>query len=59
MDDDGYLDIVHCQYYHASRRIPCSFLGMRIKRISTHIRMKDPVSWGAYMGSRGDGKKFL
>jgi len=54
IDRDGYLDIVHCQYYHPTPD-PIAFFGMRIKRISTHIRaLKDP-SWGAYMGSGGNG----
>jgi hypothetical protein len=52
LDDDGYLDIVYCQYYHRSDLI--AFLGMRVKRISTHIRAKKPPVWGAYMGSHGD-----
>ena len=53
MDDDGYLDIVHCQYFHYGDLL--SFRGMRMKRIATPIRMKDEPVWGAYMGSRGDG----
>jgi hypothetical protein len=53
MDDDGYLDIVHCQYFHHGYLL--SFLGMRVKRIATPIRMKKEVAWGAYMGSQGDG----
>jgi hypothetical protein len=53
LDDDGYLDIVHCQYYHRSDLL--SFLGMRIKRIDTPIRINNKPEWGAYRGSRGDG----
>lgn len=53
MDDDGYLDIVHCQYFHHGDLL--HFLGMRIKRIATPIRMNDDVVWGSYMGTRGDG----
>lgn len=53
MDDDGYLDIVHCQFYHRSYLL--SFMGMRVKRISTPVRMKDKVRWGSYMGTNGDG----
>jgi outer membrane protein assembly factor BamB len=53
LDGDGYLDIVHCQYYNHSDLL--SFLGMRVKRIDTPVRMKQPPAWGAYMGSRGDG----
>jgi hypothetical protein len=53
IDDDGYLDIVHCQYFHYGNIL--NFLGMRIKCIATPIRMKDEVLWGSYMGSRGDG----
>jgi hypothetical protein len=53
VDDDGYLDIVHCQYFNRGDLL--SFLGMRIKRIDTPIRMRKPPVWGAYMGSNGDG----
>lgn len=53
INDDGYLDIVHCQYYHHSYLL--SFVGMRIKRIATPVRMRREVRWGAYMGSSGDG----
>lgn len=53
LDGDGYLDVVHCQYYHHSLLL--SFLGMRIKRIDMPIRIKSAPVWGAYMGSRGDG----
>jgi hypothetical protein len=53
MDDDGYLDIVHCQFYHRSYLL--SFMGMRIKRIATPVRMRDEVRWGSYMGTSGDG----
>ena len=53
LDNDGYLDIVYNLFNHSHdlRR----FLGMEVKRISTHIKTKKPVTWGAYMGSRGDG----
>jgi hypothetical protein len=53
LDGDGYLDVVHCQYYH--RSVLLSFLGMRVKRIDTPIRMEGELNWGAYMGSNGDG----
>lgn len=54
MDDDGYLDIVYCQYF--SRGGLLAFLGMRVRRISTHIKIRNqPPVWGAYRGSRGDG----
>lgn len=53
MDDDGYLDIVHCQYFHYGDLL--SFRGMRMKRIATPIKMKDDPAWGAYMGSEGNG----
>jgi hypothetical protein len=59
LDADGYLDIVHCQYFHQGELL--SFLGMRVKRIDTPIRIiKEPV-WGSYMGSNNNGifKKIL
>ncbi len=55
MDDDGYLDIVHCQYYNSTAGELLMFLGMKVKRIATPIRMSKPVIWGAYRGSAGDG----
>jgi hypothetical protein len=36
LDNDGYLDIIYCQYFHHSDLL--SFLGMRIKRIDTPVR---------------------
>ncbi len=53
LDQDGYLDIVHCQYYNHSDLL--SFLGMRVKRIDTPIRIKEKPVWGSYMGSNGSG----
>lgn len=53
LDGDGYLDLVHSQYFNHSDLL--SFLGMRMKRIATPIRMKKAPAWGAYMGSNGDG----
>jgi len=53
LDDDGYLDIVHCQYYHRGDLL--SFLGMSIKRIDSPIKIRKDVVWGAYMNSKGDG----
>jgi hypothetical protein len=53
LDDDGYLDVVHCQYFHRADLL--NFMGMRIKRIDTPVRMRNEVLWGSYMGTRGDG----
>ncbi len=53
IDGDGYLDLVHCQYFSHSDLL--SFLGMRVKRIDLPIRMKNKPIWGSYMGSEGDG----
>lgn len=55
LDHDGYLDIVHSQYYSPSNDL-LTFLGMQIKRISTSIKMNGEMKWGGYMGSKGDGK---
>lgn len=54
LDEDGYLDIVHCQYFHSTPYIT-AFIGLEIKRISTHIKMKSDEIWGGYMGTNGDG----
>ena len=53
LDNDGYLDIIYCQYYHYADLV--AFLGMRIKRIDTSVRIKKPVLWGSFLGSKGDG----
>lgn len=53
LDNDGYLDIINCQYFHHSDLL--SFLGMRMKRIDTPIKLKKKVLWGAYLGSDGNG----
>ncbi|MBX2842814.1 MAG: PQQ-binding-like beta-propeller repeat protein [Flammeovirgaceae bacterium] len=54
LDKDGYLDILYCQYYSPNLDI-LSFLGMRVKRIATSIKMRKEVRWGSYMGANGDG----
>ena len=54
IDNDKYLDIVYCQYYSPNANI-LAFLGMKVKRISTHIKARKKPLWGAYMGSNGDG----
>ncbi len=53
LDNDGFLDIISCQYFHYSDLT--AFLGMRIKRIDTPVKLKKHMAWGAYMGSNGDG----
>ena len=53
LDNNGYLDIIYCQYFHYADLV--AFLGMRIKRIDTSVRLKKPVKWGAFLGSQGDG----
>lgn len=53
LDGNGYLDIVHCQYFSYGGLL--TFLGMNVKRIETPIKVRRPVYWGAYMGSQGDG----
>lgn len=53
LDNDGFLDMINCQYYHHADLL--SFLGMRIKRIDTPVRVKKDVQWGAFLGSNGDG----
>jgi outer membrane protein assembly factor BamB len=54
IDHDKYLDIIHCQYYSAVPD-PLLFMGMQIKRISTHVKIDKPITWGKYMGTNGDG----
>lgn len=54
LDNDGYLDIIHCQYFSPNANL-LAFLGMQVKRISTSIKMDASVKWGAYMGTDGNG----
>lgn len=54
IDNDNYLDIVYCQYFSPNANI-LAFLGMKVRRISTHIKVKEKPKWGAYMGSQGNG----
>lgn len=53
IDGDNYLDIIHCQYFHFNNIY--EFIGSSMSRISTGIRVKKPLRWGAYMGSQYDG----
>ncbi len=54
LDNDGFLDIIYAQYYSASTNI-MGFLGMRVRRISSSVKLKQPVLWGEYMGIKGKG----
>lgn len=49
LDADAYLDVVYPLYFH-SLEIP-RFVGMRIKRVATPVRVKQPPRWGSYMGA--------
>lgn len=53
LDNDGYLDLVSCQYYHHGALL--SFLGMKIKRIDLPVKLEKKVQWGAFLGSAGNG----
>ena len=53
IDNDGYLDIISCQYFNHGDLL--SFLGMRIKRIDIPVKINKPVLWGSYLGSNSDG----
>jgi len=53
LDNDGYLDIIYCQYFHHLDLL--SFLGMNIKRIDTPVKMKKRVLWGSFLGSDYNG----
>jgi len=53
LDNDGYLDIIYCQYYHHSDLL--SFLGMIMKRIDTPVKIRKKVLWGSFLGSNNDG----
>ncbi|HUQ65436.1 MAG TPA: PQQ-binding-like beta-propeller repeat protein [Flavitalea sp.] len=53
LDNDGYLDIIYCQYYH--HRDLLAFLGMTVKRIDTPVKMRKKVWWGSFLGSAYNG----
>lgn len=53
LDQDNYLDMVYTRYVHAGQI--AQFWGMEIKCIATPVKTKDPIEWGSYMGSKGDG----
>jgi outer membrane protein assembly factor BamB len=53
LDQDGYLDIIYCQYFHHLDLL--AFLGMNIKRIDTPVKMRKKVLWGAFLGSDYNG----
>ena len=53
LDNDGYLDVVYCQYYHHSDLL--SFLGMRMRRVDLPVRVRKNILWGEYMGSNANG----
>ena len=55
IDGDGYLDITYANYPHSENIGMLIFDGMTIRRTSTPFKMSQPVKWGAYMGSNGDG----
>ena len=54
LDQDGYLDIIYNQYYSHNYDL-LSFLGMRIKRIQSSVKIKKEIRWGGYMGSQNKG----
>ena len=54
MDQDGYLDIVYCQYFNVSELY--RFMGMQVRRISSQVPMREEPIWGAYLGSQGNGQ---
>ncbi len=54
LDNDGYLDLVYCQYINTKKGFSM-FLGMRVRRISSHIKVRKEPKWGQYMGASGKG----
>lgn len=53
LDQDGLLDIVYS--LQANTSVLLEFFGMSVIRESTEIPVKQPVRWGAYLGSNYDG----
>ena len=56
MDQDGLLDIVYCNEINPFDLLSVTFKeGLKISRLKTEIRLKQPLLWGSYMGSHYDG----
>jgi outer membrane protein assembly factor BamB len=56
MDQDGYLDIVHCNEMNPFDLLSVTYKeGLKISKQKTRIPIQEPLSWGAYMGSYYDG----
>ncbi|MCW9706894.1 PQQ-binding-like beta-propeller repeat protein [Fodinibius salsisoli] len=53
LDDDGKLDIIYCSL--TEDRNIFAMDGFKVSRISTNIKLKHAVRWGAYMGSGYNG----
>ena len=53
LDDDGRIEVI---YSHTPDTLHTYvFNGLQVNRIGTHIRLKNPITWGSYMGSKHDG----
>ncbi|WP_436515531.1 outer membrane protein assembly factor BamB family protein [Ekhidna sp. To15] len=53
LDGDGKFDIIYCN--HTESRNVFAMNNLRVNLIKTDIEIKNPVKWGAYMGSDYDG----
>ena len=53
MDNDGFLDIVHC--HETNPKKSYTFDGMQVNRIISEIPVTSRIRWGSYMGSSYDG----
>lgn len=56
MDGDGLLDIIYCNEINPFDLLSVTIKqGLKISRLKIDVPVKDPPSWGAYMGSAYDG----
>lgn len=53
MDNDGNMDMVFCHGINKYKTY--TFDGLQINCLRTTIPITKPISWGSYMGSKGDG----
>lgn len=53
LDNNGFLDIVHCSMADSSYRTAAE--GLKINRLATNVQLTSMPEWGAYMGSNYDG----
>ena len=56
MDNDNLMEIIYCNEVNPFDLLSITFKeGLKITKLKTQIPVKQPLPWGAYMGSNYDG----